>query len=198
MKNRKLFAAAMTAALAVSMMGTTVMAATSAEGTTNFKYQPGTAAPVDPVTPGTEETSVNNWMVVYPRNITLTDSNIEAGDTFTNGAAVTFTVKQKQAGADNDDTIKEANIPSGISVSAQGAGADGNYTLSGTQGSATMQLAGFTGTKITNTADELGLLRHNASTQSGKAKISDDSAVVDGNEYTGQVTFTFENPANQA
>ena len=198
MKNRKLFAAAMTAALAVSMMGTTVMAATSAEGTTNFKYKPGTAAPVDPVTPGTEETSVNNWMVVYPRNITLTDSNIEAGDTFTNGAAVTFTVKQKQAGADNDDTIKEANIPSGISVSAQGAGADGNYTLSGTQGSATMQLAGFTGTKITNTADELGLLRHNASTQSGKAKISDDSAVVDGNEYTGQVTFTFENPANQA
>ena len=197
MKNRKLYAAALAATLAVSMMGTTVMAATSAEGTTNFKYQPGTAAPVDPVTPGTEETSVNNWMVVYPRNITLTDSNIEAGDTFTNGAAVTFTVKQKQAGADNDDTIKEANIPSGISVSAEGATATGDYTLSGTQGSATMQLAGFNGTsKITQNANELGVLTHGAgATQSGKAKISNDNAVVDGNEYTGQVTFTFENPA---
>ena len=35
MKNKKLFAAAMTAALAVSMMGTSVMAY---EGKTNFKY----------------------------------------------------------------------------------------------------------------------------------------------------------------
>lgn len=200
MKNKKLFAAALTAALAVSMMGTSVMAATSAQGTTNFTYTPGTAGPVDPVDPGTEETSTNNWMVVYPRSITLTDSNVETGDTFTKGAALSFTVKQKQAGADNDDTIKEENIPAGVSVSAEGANAEGNYTLTGsTAGTATMQLAGFNGTsKITQKANELGLLTHGAgSTQSGKAKISNNSAIVDGNTYKGQVTFTFENPGAQ-
>lgn len=195
MKNKKLFAAVLTASLAVGMMGTSVMAATSAEGTTNFTYTPGTAGPIDPVDPGTEETSVNNWMVVYPRTITLTDSNVEAGNTFTKGASLQFTVKQKQAGADGDDTIKEQNIPSGVSVSAAGADAEGNYTLNGdTEGTATMQLAGFTNAKITNTSDELGLLLHDAATQSGKAKLSDVSQVVDGNTYTGQVTFTFENP----
>lgn len=197
MRNKKLFAAALTAALAVSMMGTSVMAATSAQGTTNFTYEPGTAGPTDPVKPGEEETSVNNWMVVYPRSITLTDTNVDSGATFDKGAALTFTVKQKQAGADGDDTIKEANIPSGVSVSAQGANAAGDYTLSGTNGSATMQLAGFNGTsKITQDADELGLLLHNAATQSGKAKISDASKVVDGNTYTASVTFTFNNPAD--
>ena len=45
MKNRKLYAAALAATLAVSAFGTTVMAA---EGTTNFKYQPGKAAPALP------------------------------------------------------------------------------------------------------------------------------------------------------
>ena len=197
MKNKKLFAAALTAALAVSMMGTSVMAATptSSEGTTNFTYTPGTSGPIDPVDPGTEETSTNNWMVVYPRSITLTDSNVEPGDTFNNGAELQFTVKQKQAGADGSDEIKAENIPSGVTVSAGGAGTTGDYALSGGAGSATMQLAGFNGTsKITQDADELGLLLHNASTQSGKAKISDASKVVDGNTYTGSVTFTFENP----
>ena len=72
MKNKKLFAAALTAALAVSMMGTSVMAY---EGKTNFKYTPGTAGPTDPITPGNEETDQNNWMVSYPRNITLMDNN---------------------------------------------------------------------------------------------------------------------------
>ena len=197
MKNKKLFAAALTAALAVSMMGTSVMAATptSSTGETNFSYTPGTSGPVDPVDPGTEETSTNNWMVVYPRSITLTDTNVETGATFDKGAALQFTVKQKQAGADGDDTIKEANIPSGVTVSATGAGTEGNYTLSGTNGSATMQLAGFDGSsKITDVADEMGVLLHDAATQSGKAKISDASKVVDGNTYTGSVTFTFENP----
>lgn len=196
MKNKKFLAAAMTAALAVSMLGTSVMAAeTSAKGTTNFTYTPGTAGPVDPVNPGEEETSVNNWMVVYPRSITLTDSNVETGDTFNNGAELTFTVKQKQAGADGDDTIKEANIPSGVSVTAEGANATGDYTLSGGEGSAIMQLAGFDGSsKITSAANELGLLLHDAATQSGKAKISNASGIVDGNTYTTSVTFTFVNP----
>ena len=202
MKNKKLFAAALTAALAVSMMGTSVMASTptqgkptSSTGETTFSYAPGTSGPVDPVDPGTEETSTNNWMVVYPRSITLTDSNVETADTFTKGAALSFTVKQKQAGADGDDTIKEANIPSGVTVSATGAGTEGNYKLSGTNGSATMQLAGFDGSsKITDAADEMGVLLHDAATQSGKAKISDASKVVDGNTYKGSVTFTFENP----
>ena len=45
MKNKKLFAAALTAALAVSMMGTSVMAY---DGTTKFTYTPGTSGPIDP------------------------------------------------------------------------------------------------------------------------------------------------------
>ena len=40
MKNKKLFAAALTAALAVSMMGTSVMASTPS-GTTEFSLYPG-------------------------------------------------------------------------------------------------------------------------------------------------------------
>lgn len=198
MKNKKLFAAALTAALAVSMMGTSVMASTSSTGTTNFTYTPGTAGPVDPVNPGDEETSVNNWMVAYPRSITLTDSNVEAGDTFAKGATVTFTVKQKQAGSDGSDAITSDNIPQGIIVEAGGADADGNYDLSATSRTekAKMQLAGFDGrTKITNTTDEMGTLTHGGGeTQSGKAVIRDNASVVEGNDYNVNVTFTFTNP----
>lgn len=198
MKNKKLFAAALTAALAVSMMGTSVMAATSAQGTTNFTYTPGTAGPIDPVNPGDEETSVNNWMVVYPRTVTLTDSNVEAGNTFAKGETLKFTVKQKQAGADNDDTIQQANIPQGVKVEAEGAAQNGDYILNGdTQGTATMHLGGFNDTTITNTAKELGSLTHDAVTKNGKAVIRNNDAVVDGNTYSGNVTFTFTNPGPQ-
>ena len=197
MKNKKLFAAALTAALAVSMMGTSVMAAqTTAEGTTNFTYTPGTAGPVDPVDPGTEEESVNNWMVVYPRSVTLTDTNVETTqDSYTKGAELEFTVKQKQAGADNSDTIQEANIPQGLKVEANGADATGNYTLNGdTEGTATMQIGSFTNVTITSAAKEMGTLTHTEITKSGKAVIRNNSDTVDGNVYTGQVTFTFTNP----
>ena len=51
MKNRKLYAAALAATLAVSMMGTTVMAA-DVTGDTTINYTPGTAGPIDPVNPG--------------------------------------------------------------------------------------------------------------------------------------------------
>lgn len=197
MKNKKLFAAALTAALAVSMMGTSVMAATptSSEGTTNFTYTPGTSGPIDPVDPGTEETSTNNWMVVYPRLITLTDSNVESGNSFTKGAAVNFTVKQKQAGADGQDTIKEENIPAGLIVEAEGAANDGTYTMTGTQGSAKMNLAAFNGnTLITDVVTEMGTLTHTQATQGGKAVIRDNSTVKDGVAYSTSVKFTFTNP----
>ena len=205
MKNKKLFAAAMTAALAVSMMGTSVMAATpgtptSSTGETTFSYAPGTSGPTNPVDPGTEENSTNNWLVVYPRKVTLTDSNVETANTFTKGESLEFTVKQKQAGADNNDTIKENNIPGGLHVSVQNATQDGNFALSGgagSAGSATMQLAGFDGTtKITQGTNKMGVLTHEATgrTKSGKAKISNNSQAVDGNTYTTSVTFTFTNP----
>ena len=200
MKNKKLFAAALTAALAVSMMGTTVMAATTAEGTTKFTYQPGTAGPIDPVNPGDEETSVNNWLVVYPRTVKLTDSNVNTTtDDFTGGASLSFTVKQKQAGADGSDAIQQANIPQGLKVEAEGAGQNGDYTLTGdTQGTATMHLGGFNNTTITDTAKELGSLTHDAVTKNGKAVIRNNDAVVDGNTYSGNVTFTFTNPAKNS
>lgn len=203
MKNKKLFAAALTAALAVSMMGTSVMASTptpgkptSSTGETTFSYAPGTSGPVDPVDPGTEENSTNNWMVVYPRSVTLTDSNVESDGTFAKGESLKFTVKQKQAGADNDDEIKQANIPQGLSVKAAGAASDGAYTLSGGTGTATMNIGGFTNNLITDAATELGKLTHepDKQSQSGKAVIKDNSNTVDGNTYTTSVTFTFTNP----
>ncbi len=196
MKNRKLYAAALAATLAVSAFGTTVMAAeTTANGTTTFKYTPGTAGPIDPVDPGTEETSENNWMVVYPKTIVLTDENVETADTFTKGAALKFTVKQKQAGVDGD-AITEDNIPQGLVIEAEGANDTGDYTLTGASGTATMQLAGFEGTKITSTANEIGVLTYDEATQSGKAKISNNASAIEGTEYTTSVTFTFTNPGN--
>ena len=197
MKNKKLYAAAMAAVLAVSAFGSTVMAAeTTATGETKFEYRPGGVGPIDPVTPGDEETSVNNWMVYLPKIITLTDNNVETANTFTKGTNVTFTVKQKQPGADGDDTIKEANIPSGVTVEATVPNAEGDFSLTGTSGGATMQLAGFDGnTKLTQDANELGILTADGGdTQSGKAKISDKAAAVDGQTYSTTVTFTFTNP----
>lgn len=197
MRRRKLYAAALAATLAVSMMGTSVMAATTSNGTTKFSYQPGTSGPIDPVNPGDEETSVNNWLVFYPRTVTLTDSNVNTStDDFTDGASLSFTVKQKQAGADSSDQIQQANIPQGLKVEAEGAGANGDYTLNGdTQGTATMHLGGFTNTTITNSAKELGSLTYDQVTKSGKAVIRNNDSVVDGNTYTTNVTFTFTNPA---
>lgn len=199
MKNKKLFAAVLTASLAVSMMGTSVMAAT-VEGDTKLQYTPGTAGPIDPVTPGQEETDTNNWMVVYPRTVTLTDSNLRntSGTAFDNGAALSFTVKQKQAGADNDDTIKNANIPKGIDVTATGATTtwtDTDITMtainSGT-GTATMQLAGFdSSTTALTQGQKLGTLTDTATTKSGRAELTDSSKIVDGNSYATTVTFSF-------
>ena len=195
MKNKKLYAAAMAAALVVSAFGSTVMAA-DVEGDTTINYTPGTAGPIDPVNPGDEETSTNNWMVVYPRTVVLTDSNLRnaSGTAFDNGAALSFTVKQKQAGADNNDDIKEANIPQGIDVTATGAsttwtGTD--ITMTGGQGTATMQLAGFASTTALNQGDALGNLSFGTPTNTGKAELTDNSKTVDGNSYSTVITFQF-------
>ena len=199
MKNKKLFAAALTAALAVSMMGTSVMAAT-VQGDTKLQYTPGTAGPIDPVNPGDEETDTNNWMVVYPRTVTLTDSNLRntSGTEFDNGAALQFTVKQKQAGADNDYTIKNANIPTGIDVTAETATTAWSGTditmnaINSGQGTATMQLAGFDASTTALTAGQtLGNLTDTAATKSGKAELTDATKVVDGNSYATTITFSF-------
>lgn len=198
MKNKKLFAAAMTAALAVSMMGTSVMAA-DVEGDTKFQYTPGTAGPIDPVKPGQEETDTNNWMVVYPRTVTLTDSNLRntSGTPFDNGASLSFTVKQKQAGADNDDTIKKANIPNGIDVKAETATtnwAAENITMNAVNngtGTATMQLAGFGSTTALTAGQALGKLTDTEATKNGKAELTDATKIVDGNSYATTITFSF-------
>ena len=199
MKNRKLYAAALAATLAVSMMGTTVMAA-DVTGDTTINYTPGTAGPIDPVNPGDEETSENNWMVVYPKTVVLTDSNLRntSGALFENGATLSFTVKQKQAGADNNDTIKNANIPNGIDVTATGISTvwtDKDITMNAVdsgQGTATMQLAGFdNSTTALAQGEKLGNLTDTATTKSGKAELTDSTKTVDGNSYSTTITFTF-------
>ncbi len=204
MKNRKLYAAALAATLAVSAFGTTVMAA---EGTTNFKYQPGTAGPTEPVNPGDEESSANNWMVTYPRQITLMDSNEMKDDTVATAATIgqklEFTVKQRVAGADGSSAVTSGNVGTGISVAA-GEGTTGSWTtasdivMKGTTkdtNTVIMQIADAETTKFVNKADTLMTLTHETDKDSDQAfaviKKDQVKTAVEGETYTVDVKFTF-------
>ena len=205
MKNKKLFAAAMTAALAVSMMGTYVMAATPS-GTTEFSYTPGTAGPTVPVNPADPENDPNNWMVSYPRSIVLMDNN-EAGETDDATAAknvgqgLNFDVKQRVPGT-NGNQVTDKNVGKGITIkpSADGWDSGNDITLkdkvSPTPNEVTMNLidAGNAGThNYLNPNGTLATLTHTNDTTTGYAVLkygSVDSA-IEGNTYTGNVTFKF-------
>ena len=206
MKNKKLFAAAMTAALAVSMMGTYVMAATPS-GTTEFSYTPGTAGPTVPVNPADPENDENNWIVSYPRSIVLMDNN-EAGESDDATAAkdvgqgLNFDVKQRVPGTDGDQ-VTAANVGrNGIAIKASADGwASGNDIklkdkVSPTPNEVIMNLidAGNAGTHTyLNPDGTLATLTHTNDTTTGYAVLkygSVDSA-IEGNTYTGNVTFTF-------
>ena len=206
MKNKKLFAAAMTAALAVSMMGTSVMAATPS-GTTEFSYTPGTAGPTVPVNPADPENDPNNWIVSYPRSIVLMDNN-EAGENANATAAkdvgqgLNFDVKQRVPGTDGDQ-VTAKNVGNGITIkpSADGWSSGNDIKLkdkvSPTPNEVTMNLidAGNAGTHTyLNPNGTLATLTHTNDTTTGYAVLkygSVDSA-IEGNTYTGNVTFKFE------
>ena len=209
MKNKKLFAAALTAALAVSMMGTSVMASTPS-GTTEFSYTPGTSGPTVPVNPADPENDANNWMVSYPRSIVLMDNN-EAGKnadatTAKNvGQGLNFDVKQRVPGTDGDQ-VTAANVGNGITIKPSATGwSSGNDIklkdkVSPTPNEVTMNLidAGTGKPNVTYKYLQpnavLGTLTHTADTTTGYAVLkygSVDSA-IEGNTYTGNVTFKFE------
>ena len=206
MKNKKLFAAAMTAALAVSMMGTYVMAATPS-GTTEFSYTPGTAGPTVPVNPADPENDPNNWIVSYPRSIVLMDNN-EAGENANATAAkdvgqgLNFDVKQRVPGT-NGNQVTDKNVGKGITIkpSADGWSSGNDIKLkdkvSPTPNEVTMNLidAGNAGThNYLNPNGTLATLTHTNDTTTGYAVLkygSVDSA-IEGNTYTGNVTFKFE------
>ena len=209
MKNKKLFAAAMTAALAVSMMGTYVMAATPS-GTTEFSYTPGTAGPTVPVNPADPENDPNNWIVSYPRSIVLMDNN-EAGENANATAAkdvgqgLNFDVKQRVPGT-NGDQVTAKNVGNGITIKPSATGwSSGNDIklkdkVSPTPNEVTMNLidAGTGKPNVTYKYLQpnavLGTLTHTADTTTGYAVLkygSVDSA-IEGNTYTGNVTFKFE------
>ena len=209
MKNKKLFAAALTAALAVSMMGTSVMASTPS-GTTEFSYTPGTSGPTVPVNPANPENDANNWMVSYPRSIVLMDNN-EAGKnadatTAKNvGQGLNFDVKQRVPGTDGDQ-VTAKNVGNGITIKPSATGwSSGNDIklkdkVSPTPNEVTMNLidAGTGKPNVTYKYLQpnavLGTLTHTADTTTGYAVLkygSVDSA-IEGNTYTGNVTFKFE------
>ena len=209
MKNKKLFAAALTAALAVSMMGTSVMASTPS-GTTEFSYTSGTSGPTVPVNPANPENDANNWMVSYPRSIVLMDNN-EAGKnadatTAKNvGQGLNFDVKQRVPGTDGDQ-VTAANVGNGITIKPSATGwSSGNDIklkdkVSPTPNEVTMNLidAGTGKPNVTYKYLQpnavLGTLTHTADTTTGYAVLkygSVDSA-IEGNTYTGNVTFKFE------
>lgn len=205
MKNKKLFAAAMTAALAVSMMGTYVMAATPS-GTTEFSYTPGTSGPTVPVNPTNPENDPNNWMVSYPRSIVLMDNN-EAGENANATAAkdvgqgLNFDVKQRVPGT-NGNQVTDKNVGKGITIKPSATGWDSGNDIklkdkvSPTPNEVTMNLidAGNAGThNYLNPNGTLATLTHTNDTTTGYAVLkygSVDSA-IEGNTYTGNVTFTF-------
>ena len=206
MKNKKLFAAALTAALAVSMMGTSVMAATPS-GTTEFSYTPGTAGPTVPVNPADPENDPNNWIVSYPRSIVLMDNN-EAGETDDATAAknvgqgLNFDVKQRVPGT-NGNQVTDKNVGKGITIKPSATGWDSGNDIklkdkvSPTPNEVTMNLidAGNAGThNYLNPNGTLATLTHTNDTTTGYAVLkygSVDSA-IEGNTYTGNVTFKFE------
>ena len=194
MKNKKLFAAALTAALAVSMMGTSVMASTPS-GTTEFSYTPGTSGPTVPVNPADPENDANNWMVSYPRSIVLMDNNeSDLTNSATKGQKLTFKVKQRVAGTDGDK-VTANNVGTGITVAAGGwtSGTDILMTASSGNSEVNMNLANAAGDKFLAPADTMMTLTHTADTDDGFAVIKkgDVQTAVEGVTYTKDVTFTF-------
>ena len=192
MKNKKLFAAALTAALAVSMMGTSVMAY---EGKTKFTYTPGTSGPTDPVNPANPENDPNNWMVSYPRSIVLMDNNeSDLTNSATKGQKLTFKVKQRVAGTDGDK-VTANNVGAGITVAAGGwtSGTDILMTASSGNSKVNMNLANAAGDKFLTPADTMMTLTHTVDTDDGFAVIKkgDVQTAVEGVTYTKDVTFTF-------
>lgn len=192
---RKIYATLIAGALAVSMMGTTVMAY---DGTTNFKYTPGTSGPTDPINPGDEETDPNNWMVSYPRNITLMDNNEGTLETAsTKGQELIFKVKQRQAGSDNSDAVSAANVGAGIVVAAGGWASGTDIDMAASAGTSTVKM------NLTN--DAVDTLLQPGTTmmtltsgtgndeKSGYAIIKEGevSTAVEGVTYTKAVTFSF-------
>ena len=200
MKNKILFAAALTAALAVSMMGTSVMAY---DGTTKFTYTPGTSGPIDPVNPGDEETSENNWMVHYPRNIVLMDNNEMKEDTISTAANVgqklTFKVTQRQAGSDGSTNVTAANVGTGITVAAGGwtstTGTKTDIEMAASAGGSkvVMGLTDVTPSKFLAPSETMMTLTDTLATDDGYAVIKKDNVkkAVEGVTYTKDVTFTF-------
>lgn len=202
MKNKKLYAALVAGTLAVSMMGTTVMASapTAPSGDTNFIYNSGWSGPTNPVDPGTEETNPNNWMVKYPKTIELTEDNLAAAPTnaATKGKTLNFVVKQRVPGSDNNSSVTAGNVGAGISVkpSATGWSTGTNITMTGTQGSVVMSLADSESTKYLAPNTEMLRLTNAKQTDDGYAVVTDNSDAVDGVTYKKTVTFKFTREAN--
>ena len=200
MKNKKLYAALVAGTLAVSMMGTTVMAAapTAPSGDTNFIYNSGWSGPTDPVDPGTEDTNPNNWMVNYPKTIELTEDNLETNvaNAATAGKALNFVVKQRVPGASGTGAVTADNVGAGISVkpSADGWDSGTDITMTGSAGAAgsvVMSLANSDTSAFLNPDQEMLRLTNTTTTNKGYAVVTNNSAAVDGATYTKTVTFTF-------
>lgn len=196
---RRIYATLIAGALAVSAMGTTVMAADgpSATGETDFSYTPGTAGPTDPVDPGQEDTSPNNWMVTYPRQVVLTDSNIgQAGDATTKGAKLDFVVKQKVAGAKGDYVVTADNVGDGIKVvpSANGWTTGTAINMDGAKASEVVQMSLATSDSSPSLVSQGGTMTTLTSQdydKTGYALLTNAVDAVDGTQYTKAVTFTF-------
>lgn len=198
MKNRKLYAALLTGTLAVTMMGTTVFAsAPTGTGSTEITYKGGTMGPTDPVT---DEDGANNWVVSYPRNIELTDSNItndasqaRAGK----GVALNFTVTQREDIAGDGYAVTAGNVGNGLSITATANGWSGATIPMDGRDSEIVNMQLTNGTTSNSTASFLSdngqivkLGVNPAHEDDGYATLTSDSKPIAGKDYTKTVTWT--------
>lgn len=209
MRNKKLYAALLVGTMVVGMMGSTVMAA-DPTGNTNFTYNSGTITPPDPVDPVNPDADANNWAITYDRNIILADSNVgeDAAGVKTNGAQISFTVKQKVAGSDGDYQITDAQVGQyGLDIKASATNWASGTAIEMTNSTATnpvkMQLANGesvnstpsllnpNGVIVNLNADNLdSTIGAGSDSDKGWAALTSDSKAVDGTTYTQTVTWT--------
>lgn len=130
---KKLFALGALSTIGATLVAGTPAFAADADGTTNITYQSSTTGPIGPIDPNNPDTDPNNWMVQYPKTISLNEqnklSNAESGyeeaeslakykaEYNTKAKRLEFRVMRQVAGT-NGLEVSADNIGNGIEVTA--------------------------------------------------------------------------------
>lgn len=171
-------------------------------GNTDVTYKAGTSGPVDPIDPQNPENDPNNWIVYYPKTVTLNDNNkIEKGkyqSEKTKGKQLQFKVKQSIQGTDGNDDVNEHNVGRGIKVKASAENdvwdaSSSDIKMKNSNSIAQNVIMGIgNDTALINKGDDLLTLTHNSNDQKAYGVLTNTAGAKDGLDYTTKLTFTFE------